>query len=309
MRAVYELNRHTEDSTRQAMNLARQAAARDPSFAQPYVLLASGEAQLNTLSAQDPHAGSARAQEYVAKALALDPGNSAAHAQKAIMAYTELWDWPQAEREFQTTLASGSHGSAENLYGWCLMTRGRFEESRRHLQLAAELDPLSLGPLLNQVEELAAERKYPEARTKVELVLQRAPLNPVALALGSSIAIWQQDCSAATAWSHKLVDTYPHSTMGLLTVLGAGVICGHPSEGTDSFAKLLRERQSGFTSPYSLAAAYAVGNHPGEALYYLELSAKLREPVLLMLKVDRAFDKIRTDPALISLERRIGLLE
>jgi serine/threonine-protein kinase len=310
MRAAYELNIRTEDSTRQAIALAGQAIGLDPSFAQPYVLMAAGESQLNTLLAQAPHAGAERSLADIEKALALDPSNSGAHAQKALIAYTDQWDWPQAEREFQKALAAGSHGSAENLYGWSLMTRGRFPEARRHLQIAAELDPLSLGPQLNQVSELINERNYPEASRKDEEILSAAPTNFPALYLASTIAFWQKDCAGATAGSKKLVEAYPNAYTSRLSVRAAKLVCGLPmGPGESEAAAPTRESPSAFISPYSVAASYAVANDVDHAMASLEKSAELREPVLMSLKVDRAFDSIRQDLRFVALERRLGLLE
>jgi TolB-like protein/Tfp pilus assembly protein PilF len=309
MRAAYELNRHTVDSTKQAMELAGQALAKDPSFAQPYVIMAAGESQLNTLLAQSPHAAAERALADIAKALALDPQNSGAHAQKALLTYTDQWDWPQAEREFRLALAAGSHSSAENLYGWSLMTRGRFAEARQHLQTAAELDPLSLGPQLNQVQELMHERNYPEAKNKVEAILRTAPANPVAFYLAASIAFWQQDCPAATAWSRKFLDAYPQALASAVAQLGADSVCGRPHDNRAALAEMLRNHPSAYISPYAGAAFYALGNDPEDAFLFLQKSADLREPVLMSLKVDRVFDSIRQDPRFIALERRLGLLD
>jgi adenylate cyclase len=309
MRAAYEMNLRTEASEREAIALAQQAVERDPSFAQPYVIMAASESQLNTLLAQSPHAGAERALADVAKALALDPGNSTAHAQKALLLYTDQWDWPQAEREFRLALSAGSHGSAENLYGWSLMTRGRFAEARQHLQTAAELDPLSLGPQLNQVQELMHERNYPEAKSKVEAILHTAPANPVALYLASSVAFWQKDCPAATAWSRKLVDAYPDATSAIAARQAADVLCGRSVDAKGDQAEQLRKHPSGYLSPYSEAAACAFRIDADCAMYNLQKSAELREPVLLSLKVDRVFDSIRQDRRFIALERRLGLLD
>jgi len=309
LRAAYELNRRTAASVRQAMALAAQALEKDPSFAQPYVVMAAGESQLNTLLAQSPHAGAERALADTAKALALDPGNSGAHAQKALLAYTDQWDWPQAEREFRLALAAGSHGSAESLYGWSLMTRGRFAEARRHLQIAAELDPLSLGPQLNQVSELLNERNYPEAMRKVEQILRTAPVNPAALYLAFAVAYWQRDCPAATAWNRKLMDAYPEALSAAMAQEGAEAVCGRPIHAKGGLADWLRKHPSAYISPYSMAAAYAIGNDAEHAMSQLQKSAELREPVLMALKVDRVFDSIRQDPRFIALERRLGLLD
>jgi adenylate cyclase len=309
LRAAYEFSRRTVDSTRRAMELAQQAVQKDSSYAQPYVLMATAEAQLTQLFAGDPHSASERARQDIAKALELDPGNHGAHAQLALLAYTDQWDWPQAEREFRIALATGSHGSAENLYGWCLMTRGRFAEARRHLELAAELDPLSLGPQLNQVEEMLAERNYPEARRKVEQVLETAPSNFVALALGSTVALMQKDCPATTALDRKLLATYPQSPYAHLTALGADGFCGHPELVRAKFADILSGHPPGYLSPYSVAAVYAVSGDADRAISYLQKSADLREATILLLKVDRAFDGVRQDRRFVALERQIGLLD
>lgn len=308
MRAVYVFNQRTEDSTRQALDLARQATEKDPSFAQPLVLMAACESQLTQLQVQAPLAGAERAWGDIEKALALDPGNSGAHAQKALLAYTDHWDWPQAEKEFRLSLAGGSHGSAENLYGWCLITRGRFEEARRRLQIAAELDPLSLGPQLNQVEELMAEQNYPEAKKKVEQILRTAPANPVALSEATSIGFWQRDCPAATAASRKLLDLYPQAPGARLGSLAADSVCGHSGEAKTAARELFRH-PSGYLSPYSVAGAIALDRDAGGAMQYLEQSAELHEPRLMMLKYERVFEPIRKDPRFIALERRLGVLE
>ena len=308
MRAVYEFNQRTEASTRQAIDLARQATEKDPTFAQPYVLMAACESQLTQLQAAPPRAGAERAWQYIAKALAIDPANSGAHAQKALLAYTDHWDWPQAEREFKLALAAGSHGSAENLYGWCLITRGRFEESRRRLQLAAELDPLSLGPQLNQVEELMAEQNYPEAKRRVDQILRTAPTNGVALSQATSIGFWQKDCPGATAASAKLMELYPKIPGVRLSGFAAEYVCGHPDEARAA-AIALFQNPSGYLSPYSIAGAMAIGGGADTVMPYLEQSAELREPRLLMLRYDRVFESIRQDARFIALERKLGLLE
>jgi TolB-like protein/Tfp pilus assembly protein PilF len=308
MRAVYEFNLRTEASTRQAMDLARQATEKDPAFAQPWVVMAAGESQLTQLQAGAPREGAERAWQYSAKALAIEPGNSGAHAQKALLAYTDHWDWPQAEKEFKLALAAGSHGSAENLYGWCLITRGRFEEARRRLQLAAELDPLSLGPQLNQVEELMAEQNYPEAKRRVDQILRTAPSNSVALSLATSIAFWQKDCPGARGASGKLTELYPKAPGVRLIGLAADYVCGHPDEARVAALELFRH-PSGYLSPYSIAGGLALSGNADPVMPYLEKSAELREPRLMMLRYDRVFESIRQDARFIALERRLGLLE
>jgi serine/threonine-protein kinase len=308
MRAVYEFNQRTEASTRHAMDLARQATEKDPSFVQPLVVMAAGESQLVQFEVESPRAAAERAREDIAKALAIDPANSGAHAQKAVLAYTDQWDWPQAEREFKLALGAGSHGSAESLYGWCLITRGRFPEARRRLQYAAELDPLSLGPQLNLVAELMAEQNYPEAKRRVDRILATAPANSVALSLATSIGFWQGDCTGAKFASQKLTELFPKAPGARLGGFAADYVCGHPDQARAGATEMF-QHLSGYLSPYVIAGAIALGGNADNVMPYLEKSAELREPRLLMLKYDRAFDWVRLDARFIALERRLGLLD
>jgi serine/threonine-protein kinase len=309
MRAVYELNLRTEASVRQSIDLARKATAADPSFARPWVAMAAGESQLNTLLAQSPHSAAERAWQDISKALELDPRNSGAHAQRAILAYTDHWDWPEAEREFRLATAGGSHGSAENLYGWCLITRGRFKEAKSRLQRASELDPLSLGPQLNQVAELVAEQDLKEARHKAEQVLSIAPRSPAVLATAALVAYRQRDCAWDTDLSRRLDEAYPHTLIARMTAVAADDLCGRPEDAKRALAAIVNDQSPGYVSPFSLATAMALSNDSEKALFYLEKSAEFREPVLMLLKVDQAFAPLRQNPRFIALERRIGLLD
>jgi TolB-like protein/Tfp pilus assembly protein PilF len=309
LRAAYQFNLRTVASVRRAIELARQAVQKDPGYAQPHVLMASCESQLSTLFAEAPREASARAREDIGKALELDPGNSGAHALLAMLTYADQWDWPRAEHEFRLALATGSHGSAENLYGWCLMTRGRFAEARRHLEIAAELDPLSLGPQLNQVEEMIAERNYQEARRKVDQILETAPDNFVALALASSVALYSRDCPTAVSLREKMLATFPQSPYAHLSALAVDAFCGHPERVAGEMADILSGHPPGYLSPYSLATAYAAGGDAGRAMSYLQKSADLREPTILMLKIERVFDRMRQDQGFLALERQIGLMD
>jgi hypothetical protein len=169
------------------------------------------------------------------------------------------------------------------------------------------LDPLSLGPQLNQVEEMLAEQNYLEARRKVDQILADSPTNFVALSLGASVAINQKDCAALTAFSGKLLATYPQAPSAHLTSLGAEAYCGHPERVDSELAEIESGHPPGYVSPYTLALIYAVRDDPDRAIAYLQKSADLREATLLMIKVERAFDRVRQDPRFVALERQLGL--
>ena len=77
---------------------------------------------------------------------------------------------------------------------------------------------------------------------------------------------------------------------------------------TQEFAEILAGHPPGCLSPYSLAVVYAVRGDADRATSYLHQSADLREATILLLKVERAFDRVRQDERFLALERQIGLL-
>jgi TolB-like protein/Tfp pilus assembly protein PilF len=308
IRAVYQLNLHDVAATYRAMDLARQAADRDPTFAEPYVAMAAGESQLSTLLAQHPLVSAQHAWDDVARALARDPNSSGAHAQKALLAYLDHWDWKESETEFRLALASGSHSSAESLYGWCLMTRGMFGEAQRRLQAAQELDPLSVGPKLNQVQLEIAQRRYPEAKKQLDEIFRDSPDSPPGIALALTLAYWQQDCAASQAFGRKVLADHPYSIGATIGSWGMGDLCpGHPANRKAAVDQLIKQNK--LYSPFLVACAYATADAPDETLKFLEQSAAAREPTVMLLKVDREFDMLRQYPRFIALEHRLGLID
>ncbi len=307
LRASLEFSRRTVDGSRKAIELAQQASDKDPTYAAPFVLMAAAESQLTTLLMESPHLAAERERRDVSEALALDPNNMTAHGLKAMLDYVDDWNWPEAEREFQQALSPGSHGSVENLYGWCLMTRGRFAESRTHLQIAAELDPLSLGPQLNEVLESIFEGQRAAAKGKLGEILKRAPDNPVALAQRLLIAVLEHDCGAATPAARTLTARYPNLPFTRLGILEMDSACQRESQAEADLAEIVHSQADRQQSPYSLADIFFARGETDRAFEYLNRSAELREPSILYLKIDHTFDKARTDPRLVALEQRLGL--
>ena len=148
-----------------------------------------------------------------------------------------------------------------------------------------------------------AEQNYGEAERKVEQIIAAAPTNFVALALGTSVAIYRHDCAAVSARTQKLLSTYPQSPFAHLEALSEDAFCGHAERVEGKLAEILSGHPPGYLSPYSLAIAYAAGGDADHATSYLQKAADAREPALLMMKVERAFNPIRKDPRVAAFER------
>ena len=75
----------------------------------------------------------------------MDPTLAEAHTALAYSKALYDWDWPGAEREFQTAIElNANYVIGHQWYGHLLAMTGRFPDSIARMDAALDLDPLSL---------------------------------------------------------------------------------------------------------------------------------------------------------------------
>jgi len=307
LKASYQYAQQAPESIRQSLALYKQAAEKDPSFAMAYVGIAQAENALLQVTAQSPGISLGNAEQALEKALEINPHLGEARGMLASLAYYRDWDWPRAEREFRIALSEGAGAPTEQRFGTSLVTRGRFEEGMAHIQTALELDPLGKSPRVNQFFALYFQRRYPEARRKLEETLASSPDWFAGHGLLSLVAATQRDCEETERQAQWMNQKFPSPLSYFLLSLASSC------RGDQAKAKTLLEQAASykgpaFISPYQLALGYAYAGDKETALSYLEKSAEIREPQIPYLKVDPLFDQMRSDPRYVAMEQRIGLL-
>jgi len=307
LRAIYQLQLHTADSLKDSLRLAQEAVGIDPQYARAQFAIARAANTLGAIGVISGRAAADIGRPAARNALAIDPQFSDAHAYLALLAYVYDWNWPEAEREFSLALQTeGSHPQAHSWYGWSLMTRKRFDEARRHLRTAGELDPQSPNPRQNLVTDLIFERNFPAARREAEGIFKLYPKSLVAIRDLGWIAILEHNCAAARSAAQTAAEWYPEQ--GDKT--GSPALkahCGQAEEARRQLEAMAKEAEKEFVSPYSLAQGYGSLADADRAIDYLEKSAAAKESSILYIAVDTLFDPVRKDPRFIALEKKIGL--
>ncbi|MGA9473098.1 MAG: winged helix-turn-helix domain-containing protein [Terriglobales bacterium] len=306
LKASYQFAQQTPDSLRQSLALYQAAVAKDPTFAMAYLGFAQTEASLTQVTAAPPDEAVQNERVSLAKALAINPHLGDAHGLLASLAYYRDWDWPRAEKEFKAALAEGARGATEQRYGTSLITRGRFAEGTAHLQAALELDPLGKSPRVNQFYGLYFQRKYPEARQKLEETLASSPDWFAGHGLLALLAATEHNCPDAEKHAQWLSQKYP-SPLGDFLLSLASSCSGDQTKAREYLAHAASYKGQAFVSPYQLALGYSYLGDKEVAMSYLLKSADIREPQVPYIKVDPLFDPIRSDSRYIALEKQIGL--
>jgi len=148
LQGKFHLNRRGEGPIKKSIALFEAACARDDVFAHAYIAMAKAYSVLPFYSSEAVEECFERATAYARKALELEEGVGEAHAVLGYMCM-HLWEWENAEREFQCALDSQSvESSAHQWYAQFLSMVGEVEGSAQQIHIAHDVDPVS--PAVNE---------------------------------------------------------------------------------------------------------------------------------------------------------------
>jgi len=290
-----------EDEKQMAAQYFQQAIDADSNFVPAYIGLANAHLFLARGSSEDT-AISKRAAE---RALELDPNSSEAWEILGFIKW-RAFDWAGAEQDFRRGVAlSPNHDSSISLF---LAATGRLDEALREAEIAQELDPNE--DHLSIVLEMRGEHKR-----AIELLQRMVVLHPTDN--GNHIFLFR---------NYAEIGMFKEATQELetgLTLMGAPDVAGdvHRGFAASGYQGAMREYARALENfqaankvfvPDALAHAYLASGDKDRAFYWLEQAYEHRENFgmgwgLMMIKEDRLFDPLRSDPRFKDLVRRVGL--
>jgi TolB-like protein/DNA-binding winged helix-turn-helix (wHTH) protein/Tfp pilus assembly protein PilF len=295
----------------------QKAIAKDPGYAPAYSGVA--DSFLNLGDVLSPREVYPKAKEAAIKALELDPFLAEAHASLAAAKFVNDWDWPGAVDEIKQAIAfSPNYGVAHWRYSHYLAAVGRLDEAIGEIERARELDPFShrinvaLGTLLYWARRHDdALRQYQRCLemfpddfgvyNAIADVYERKKMFAEAFAARQQALVMQKDPTVGT-----LADAYQRSGYRGWVLKKVQILEQAPPQTMQT-----GERES-LLEPYkNFGMAYfsALLNDEAHAMDYLERAIDGRNPEVLFLQVDPAWDPIRSSPRFRDLVRRVGLPE
>jgi tetratricopeptide (TPR) repeat protein len=122
-----------------------KAIAHDPGYARAYAGLADGYSVMRAYNLAPPNESIRQARAAARKALELDEGLAEAHTSLGLIALIYDWDWRTSEKEYRRAIQlDRNYATAHHWYAELLAYLGRFDEAFAEIELARQLDPLSL---------------------------------------------------------------------------------------------------------------------------------------------------------------------
>jgi TolB-like protein/DNA-binding winged helix-turn-helix (wHTH) protein len=299
-------NQRRFESLQRAIDYFQQAIAKDPNNAHAYAGLADSYALVGGYGGVELPEYAVKAKAAALHALQIDPNLAEAHTAFALIRENYYLDWTTAEQEYQKAIAlNPSYATAHQWYAECLMWQGRFDQALKERDRARQLDPLSLIIVVDRGAIFYYSRRYDRAIQEFGRVREMVPNFPRAGALMLSAYAEKGLLQQAFA----LVGP-PSDTPGYWAA--EAYLCNRAGRNADAQYALDRLLQLQKHQPVELRntiIAYISTGNKDQALAWLERAYQEQPSALTSLKVDPAYDPLRSDPRFQKLLERVGLGE
>ncbi|MGH9501306.1 MAG: protein kinase domain-containing protein [Terriglobales bacterium] len=307
LQGLFYWNKWTEDGFRKATDYFNQAVEKDPHYAQAYAGLADTYNFLGESGYTAPQQVWQNAKSAAMQAVKLDDTLPEAHISLGLVRESYDWDWPGAESEFKRAIElNPNYASGHQWYGDFLTRMGRFDEARIELKKAQELDPLSLLTNTSLGRLLYFTRQYDDAAAQLRKTLDIDPkFVPAQHAIEAAYA---QNGQFKEAIGERQKVLTLSGNPDLAASIGEDFnASGYPGVMKSWLEGLKEVSKRGYVSSYNIAQIYARLADRNQALAALELAYNQRDSNLTYVKVEPAFDDLRSDPRFQKIVHQLAL--
>lgn len=308
LRGRYFWSRRSYLDILKGLDYFQRAVAKDPNFAVAYVGIADAYGMLAANDQAPADEVAPKALEAAQHALRIDPGLAETPTAVAHMKFFYDWDFPAAEAEYRRALELNS-GSADahHFYGVMLMWTGRLDEAAEQLREAEVLDPLSSVNSAALGLVYLYSGKGDQAMQQARKTLEAAPDDAVPHALLGFCYERKELYPQAVEELRKAV-VLSHRDSESLDWLGwVLALEGERAEAEKIIAELQAPPNERYAAAHDVAMIFAGLGDPDRALRYLDEAVTRREADALNIKMEFAWQSLRSDARFQALLRRSGL--
>jgi eukaryotic-like serine/threonine-protein kinase len=287
---------YSRDELEKALAQFEEAVAIDPTYAPAYAAMARTYGAASMLGYRPATEILPLRLRAANRAVELAEDLADGHVALAGATFYQAWDWPRAEAAFRRSLALNANNvDAHQIFSWYLAAMGRFDEARRHVEEARQLNPIAASTRLAVASVYWFARDYDQATEEA----RRA----VALD-GSSIS------HAYLGWALLLQGNRREGQAELQAAVNTDSKCafcrsmlayGHAVDGDRASARrelrrLLAGSGTYYVPAFQVAVVHAGLDETDRAMAWLQRAYAERADAMVWLKVDQRLDTLRTDP-------------
>src|SRR6266478_5820525 len=299
-------NRHSEKSAREALAAYQHATELDPGFALAWAGVAGTNVWLAAFATEggqktfDAHLSSAR--DAVTRALSIEPNLPEALLARGSIETNFDFNWNGAAQTLSKALAlAPADPNIVIAAGNLEIARGNMDRAIELYRKAVDLDPVNPQARAFLAFNLAATKRFAEARAEFPRVVELNPAAPWAHAgLGLSYLLENKFEEAATAAQADAGDW-----ARLLIVACARWGQKKIAEADAALAQLTKDFAE--TAAYQIDEEHAYRGDKDKAFEWLERARRQRDPGLASLRKDPLLTNIQDDPRWNVFLHKMGL--
>lgn len=301
-------NGNTKAGIEQSIAFFEEAIRKDPSYAPPYLGLASAyESLASVYGGGSPGEARSKSISAIRKALELDPTIPQAHVLLGNV-YDREWQWNESGTEFRRALdLSPNNVNALSGYAFWLLCQGRTEEAVALDRRARELDPMNVELLINNGFHFFLARHFDEAIQSLRSVVAVQPDGAVAHWFMGYNLIATGQPEQAIPELEKAVQLSDRSPAVIGVLIRAYAHAGRRADALRMLEELKQRSKTGYVPAGAFINAYLGLGDNEQAFVWLEKGYAEKSGIMPILKVHPHFDPIRNDPRFKDLLHRVGL--
>jgi serine/threonine protein kinase len=308
LKGRYCWNRRSEEGLTKAVDYFNQAISIDPEFAAAYSGLADAYSILGAYGALSPKDAFLPSKAAAGRALEIDDTLAEAHASLAWASFLFDWNWSVAEKEFERAIELNPNYATGHFWRGVYMTSmGRISEALLEMHRAQELDPLALPIVAIGGWIFYLARQYDRAIEQAEKAIIMDPNYPLAHGYLGMALEQKGMLNEAIAEFHKGFTLSGGLPLYLAFMGHAFAVACEKHKVEETLRELKRLSKCRYVSPMEVALVYAGLRDTRAAFVWLQKAYEERAGLPLFLKMDPAFDSLRSDPRYQQLLSRIGL--
>ena len=301
-------NRHSEKSAREALVAYQHATELDPRFALAWAGVAQTHGWLAAFSTEGGQktfdANLSSAHDAATRALSIEPDLPEALLARGSIETNFDFNWNGAAQTLSKALAlAPADPNIVIAAGNLEIARGNADRAIELYRKAVDLDPVNPQARAFLAFNLAATKRFAEARAEFPRVVELNPAAPWAHAgLGLSYLLEGkfEEAVAATEgeageWARLVIVACAHWGQKKIPEADAAL-----AQLTDGFAE---------TAAYQIAEVYAYRGDKDKAFEWLERARRQRDPGLAGLRKDPLLPNLRDDPRWNSFLHIMGLAD
>ena len=308
LRGRFVGSQRTKAGLSRAVECFEQAIALDEGFALAQAGLADTLCLMADYGLMAPEDAMPRAKAAALRALDLDPGSGEAHASFALIHSIYDWEWEEAEAFYRRSIElNPGYATAHHWLGLdFLASVGRFDEAQYELDLARQLDPLSLIIQEGKPYLLMLQRRYDEALSAFQALADLEPTFYKAYTtMGRTYSLMGR-YEDAIGMLEKGRELSGGEVPNILGALGQSYgLAGQYNRACELLGRLADLAREKYVPATCFALIHTGLGEQDRAVEWLERGADRRDLPLSAIKTHPAYDSLRGHPGFQALLSRL----